>query len=122
MKALNALLRSEEALYINQFNQYGFEWVDLNHRDDCVLTYRRIGKEEGDDVLVVLNLNPVPKEQWEITVGRKYTTEIFSSDDEKFWGTGKYKNESIECEATDEKANRYKLKVKLPPLSGIVLK
>ncbi len=122
IKALNALLRSEESLYINQFNQYGFEWVNLNHRDDCVLVYRRIGKEAGDDVLIILNLNPVPKESWEIHVGREYTQEIFSSDDEKFWGTGKYKNESIECETIDAEAKRYQIKVKLPPLSGIVLK
>jgi len=122
VKALNEVLRSEEALYINQFNVYGFEWVDLNHRDDCVLVYRRMGKEKDGDLLIVLNLNPIPKKDWEINVGRKYTKEIFNSDDERFWGTGDYKNETIECEALDEEQTRYKIKVKLPPLAGIVLK
>lgn len=131
IKALNALLKSEGALYENQFNIYGFEWIDLNHRDDCVLVYRRAGKE--DDVLVFLNLNPVPKEAWQITVNKKYTKELFNSDDERFWGTGKYMNEAIVCEeivqdkkgdetsATDAK-KKYKLTVKLPPLSGVVIK
>ena len=122
LKALNAILRSEEALYINQFNSYGFEWVDVNHRDDCVLVYRRIGKEKDDDVLVVLNLNPLPKEHWEIHVGRQYKGEIFNSDEERFGGTGKYINQTIESEAVGDDNKRYRIKVKLPPLAGIVLK
>jgi len=28
------LLRSEPALYENQFNMFGFEWVDLRHREE----------------------------------------------------------------------------------------
>ncbi|RYF84328.1 MAG: hypothetical protein EON98_09540 [Chitinophagaceae bacterium] len=131
MKALNRLLCNEPALYEDQFNQQGFEWGDLNHRNDCVVVYKRKGKTKGDDVLVLLNLNPVPKENWEVVVDRKYKEEIFNSDDIAFWGTGDYLNETIKCEllVSDEKNNlentnkkNYKLTVKLPPLAGIVLK
>lgn len=134
VKALNKLLCTEKALYENQFNQYGFEWVDLNHRDQCVMVYRRKGKKAEDDVLVILNLNPVPKPDWEITVNRPYEQEIFNSDGEEFWGTGEYMNEKIECslikadngeekvEVEAEKEKQYRLKVNLPPLAGIVLK
>jgi 1,4-alpha-glucan branching enzyme len=31
---LNQLLQQEAALHQNQFNQKGFEWVDLNHRQN----------------------------------------------------------------------------------------
>ncbi|HUC82262.1 MAG TPA: alpha amylase C-terminal domain-containing protein, partial [Flavisolibacter sp.] len=133
---LNNLLRDQPALYANQFNEHGFEWVDLNHRDNCVMVYRRKGKEKGDDLLVLLNLNPIPKDAWEVMVDREYSEEVFNSDDVKYWGTGNYGNESFRCELVvpetlasaekksleKEEKKKYKLTVKLPPLAGIVLK
>jgi 1,4-alpha-glucan branching enzyme len=130
VKALNELLRTEPALYENQFNQYGFEWGNLNHRDDCVVSYLRKGRKDGEEVLVLLNLNPVPKQFWEVTTNKAYTTELFNSDDVQYGGTGQYMNETISCESlANEKAGskaeqpkKFKLSVKLPPLAGIVLK
>lgn len=121
VKALNHILKEEAALYSNQFNMDGFEWVDLNHRDDCVVVYRRKGKEKEDDLLIILNLNPVPKEAWEITVTTAYTKVVFNSDDVAYGGTGNYNNETIHAEPVDDD-KKYRLKVKLPPLAGIVLK
>ncbi|HEY1023171.1 MAG TPA: 1,4-alpha-glucan branching protein GlgB, partial [Flavisolibacter sp.] len=60
VKALNHLLTSEPALYECQFSPGGFQWVNLNHRDECVVVYKRMGKKEAEDILVILNLNPVP--------------------------------------------------------------
>ena len=34
---LNQLLTGQPALYENQFNSFGFEWVDLQHRDESVV-------------------------------------------------------------------------------------
>ncbi|MFI5188203.1 MAG: 1,4-alpha-glucan branching protein GlgB, partial [Chitinophagales bacterium] len=43
---LNRLLQDEPALYENQFSIYGFEWVDLNHRAETVVSFRRKGKNK----------------------------------------------------------------------------
>jgi 1,4-alpha-glucan branching enzyme len=122
VKALNHLLKDEPSLYSHQFKQDGFEWVDLAHRNDCVMVYKRKGKKAEDDVLVILNLNPIPKREWEVTVYKKYSEEIFNSDSKEFWGTGDYTNEILKCTLTDEDTNKYQLLVDLPPLAGIVLK
>src|SRR5690606_7533961 len=71
VRDLNALLRSEPALYENQFNIFGFEWIDLNHRPESVIAYRRKGKQPKDDLLVVLNLTPVVRRDWKIQVKDK---------------------------------------------------
>jgi 1,4-alpha-glucan branching enzyme len=42
---LNQLLQQEAALHQNQFNQKGFEWVDLNHRQESVISFKRKGKK-----------------------------------------------------------------------------
>ena len=120
---LNALLRNEPALYENQFTIYGFEWVDLNHRSESIVSYRRKGKRTEDDLLVILNLTTVVRNDWEVFVNNKeFTGEIFNSDDKKYWGTGDAFNPDIRSELVDEEQKVYKLTLNLPPLGGIVLK
>ena len=120
---LNALLRDEPALYENQFSMYGFEWVDLNHRAESIVSYRRKGKKTEDDLLIILNLTPVVRNDWEVYVNDKeFTKEIFNSDNKKYWGTGDVFNPEIRSELVDEEQKMYKLTLNLPPLGGIVLK
>ena len=71
---------------------------------------------------MILNLNPVPKENWEVIVKREYTTEVFNSDDSKYYGSGFFINDRIECVPLEDDETKYRLTVKLPPLAGIVLK
>jgi 1,4-alpha-glucan branching enzyme len=122
VKDLNHLLTSEEALYVNQFNTQGFEWVDLNHRDESVVVYRRKGKKDGDDLLVILNLTPMVRMDWVIDVRHIYNAEIFNSDAEKYGGSGNIYNPDIRTETLDREEDRYRLTINLPPLAGIILK
>lgn len=123
VQKLNELYRSEPALYEKQFEPGGFEWVDLNHRSDSVMVYKRKGKKEKDDVLVILNVTPVVRNDWEIYVhGKGKWTEIFNSDAKEFWGTGDVFNPSIPSELVDKPSGCYKIKVHLPALGAVVLR
>jgi 1,4-alpha-glucan branching enzyme len=120
---LNKLLTAQPALYENQFNIHGFEWVDLNHRQECVVVYRRKGKEEAEDLLVILNLTPVVRWNWSIEItGRTYEKEIFNSDAEKYGGSGHVSNPEPKSELLDKEEKKYRLIVHLPALAAIVLK
>ena len=120
---LNKLLVAEPALYQNQFNIDGFEWVDLNHRAESVICYKRKGKKKTDDILVILNLTPVVRNDWDIyTYSKVFTKEIFNSDSTKYWGTGNVFNPDIRSELVDKDQKLYKLTLNLPPLAAIILK
>ena len=120
---LNKLLKNEPALHENQFSPEGFEWVDLNHRQESVAVYKRKGKKQADDLLIVLNMTPVVRNDWEIyTTGKMYKQELFNSDDKAYWGTGNVFNPDLRCELVDKGQKMYKLTVNLPPLGGIILK
>lgn len=123
VRDLNHLLRAEPAMYENQFNIHGFEWVDLNHREETVVVYRRKGKNPGDDLLVVLNLTPVVRHHWKIvTHGKSAWKEIFNSDDKKYWGSGDVYNPEIAVNPVDKNEDMYEINVHLPPLGALVLK
>jgi 1,4-alpha-glucan branching enzyme len=123
VKDLNRILKTAPALFCNQFSIEGFEWVDLNHRDESIIVYRRRGTKKSDDLLIILNLTPVPRTDWEIELyDNYYTKEIFNSDSEKYWGSGHFHNPVIRREVVNKDEKKYRIIVNLPPLAGIILK
>jgi 1,4-alpha-glucan branching enzyme len=123
VRDLNNLLRNEPAMYENQFNIYGFEWVDLNHPAECVVAYRRKGKDPANDLLIILNLTPIARYDWKVyTHGKKEWREIFNSDAKHYWGTGDVFNPEIITTPLDKNDNMYEINVHLPSLGAIVLK
>ncbi len=123
VRDLNRILKASPALFCSQFNEEGFQWVDLSHREESVVVYKRMGKRPDDELLVVLNLTPVPRWDWLVEVeGREYTKEIFNSDSERYGGSGTIFNPDIRQEETSEEKEFYQLKLNLPPLGAIILK
>lgn len=123
VKDILHLFKEEPAFYEKQFSKDGFEWHDLNHRNECVVSYRRKGDKPKDDVLVILNMTPVVRLNWKVQIrGKDKWKEIFNSDKKKYWGTGDVYNPDIEIEVLDKKEDLVELTVHLPALGAIVLK
>ncbi len=123
VRDLNFLYRDNPALHEKQFDPSGFEWGDLNHRQEAVITFKRKCGKLKEEVLVILNMTPVVRENWVLYVhGKKDWKEIFNSDNKEYWGTGNVFNPSIQSELVDKKNKTYKLTLHLPPLAGIILK
>ncbi len=120
---LNKLYTSQPALYECQFDEKGFEWIDLNHRNECVIVYMRKGKKSKENVLVVFNMTPVKRENWKIYVYEKKEWQIiFNSDNKKFWGTGDLDNQAVHTTLVDKKSKLYEINLHLPSLGVLVLK
>ncbi len=123
VRDLNLLYRSEPALYELQFDEKGFEWIDLNHRDESVIVYMRKGKKESENVLAVFNMTPVPRYDWKIAVhGKSNWNIIFNSDAAKYWGSGQNEEQEIQTTLVDKKNKSYEIKLYLPSLGGLILK
>jgi 1,4-alpha-glucan branching enzyme len=83
----------------------------------------RKGTKATDNVLVILNMTPVVRNDWNVYVYEKSEwEEIFNSDAKEFWGTGDVFNPKIKADLVDEPSNCYKLTLHLPALAGIVLR
>jgi 1,4-alpha-glucan branching enzyme len=121
VKGLNHLYKSCPALHELQFKASGFEWVDLNHREEEVICYRRKGKEKKDDLLIILNMTPIVRHNWKVRVyGKSSWVEIFNSDAVKYWGTGDVYNPTPHCQLIDKNTELYEINVHLPALGGII--
>ena len=122
VKALNHLYKTQPALYELQFDQGGFEWVDLNHRSEGVIVFKRKGKLKKDDLLIILNTTPVVRLDWKIEVFDKADwKEIFNSDAIEFYGTGDVFNPSLTATPVENKKHAFILNCHLPALAAIIL-
>jgi 1,4-alpha-glucan branching enzyme len=121
--SLNHLLTSYPALYELQFDPAGFEWVDLSHRAESVIAYKRKGRKRGNEILVLLNLTPVVRENWIVELkGHLFKQEIFNSNALEFGGTGDVFNPALLPVMINKKEKIYQLTVHLPALGAVVLK
>ena len=121
VKDLNHLYTTEPSLYQNQFNRNGFEWVEANDGNNSIYIYLRKGENEDEVTMTVLNLTPRVFD-YKIGVDEGTSWEvILNSDDEKYGGSG------VIAEVIDEEDDEWMFRpnaiiVKLPALSGVVLK
>ncbi len=122
VQALNEIYKNNPALFELQFDPKGFEWVEINKREEAVIAFKRKGLKPENDVLVVMNMTPVPRHQFPIHVqGKKVWSAIFNSDSKIYGGAGDLTNTSIQVIPQDEKGDWNQLLLNLPALSAIVL-
>lgn len=123
VSTLAHLLRQEPALYEQQYNQEGFAWHDLDHREESVICFRRMTKTNDQELMVILNMTPKERLEWTVGVDSADNwLEIFNSDEKKYWGTGNYVNKTVISPINQKNARLYEIKLSLPPLGGCILK
>lgn len=123
VKDLNKLYKKEPALYQKQFSHEGFEWIDHGDHENSVLSYIRKGKEEKDNLIIILNLTPVPRENYRVGFPKTGSLkEVFNSDAKKYNGTGNYKNTTIVTETKEWNTRKQSIELNLPPLGMIAFK
>lgn len=123
MAKLNEFYRGEPALFTQDFDQAGFEWIDCSDNRHSVVSFLRRDKGTGDFVVVVCNFTPQPHSHYRIGVPEKgYYKELFNSDARDFGGSNMG---NLGGKWSDDWAfhNRpFSLDLTLPPLGVIVLK
>jgi 1,4-alpha-glucan branching enzyme len=120
VKDLNHLYKTHPALFTHDFEHQGFEWIDCHDIQQSIISFRR--KCEFEDLVVVLNFTPVPRENYRIGVPEAGTyTEIFNSDSGYYDGSNRG-NGAVLSEPTPWMNLSHSINLTLPPLGGIILK
>ena len=89
MKALLKLYKEQPALFEEDYDPDGFEWINVMETEKNMLTFIRRGKKKDSTLVVVCNFSALPYEKYQMGVPYpgKYK-EIFNSDAKIYGGTG----------------------------------
>jgi len=121
IKDLNALYKSEKALYEKQFSHEGFEWIDTADNQNCILLYKR--KSEDESLIMAVNFTPVPQKFYRVGISEKGTyRELFNSDHERYGGSNVLNTIPIATEELPFHGRDHSLEMTIPPLGLVVLK
>jgi 1,4-alpha-glucan branching enzyme len=123
VKDLNALFKTEKAIYEQQYDPAGFEWVDFADDVQSVIVFLRKGIEPEDQILVICNFTPETREGYQIGISEpgKWKT-IFNTDDSKYSGSGFTEGNSYKTSKKSYHGRSNSLMIDLPPLALIALK
>lgn len=130
IKDFNKLYLENSALYFNDSDMIGFEWMDCARPKTSTVAFVRRGKTKTKQLMFILNFTPVAHEKYKVKAPCKGKyTEIINSDDVKYGGQGRMNPEPITAKkkASDSKKKTsktevcYEIECYLPPLSVVVL-
>ncbi len=122
IKDLNKMYKSNPALYQKQFKPDGFQWIEYNDQENTVISFIRKGNDPKDDLIVVCNFTPMPRENYRLGVPKNSTLKLlFNSDDKKYSGSGVGKK-TVKPSKTSWNGHEQSVLLNLPPLGVVVYK
>lgn len=120
---INRVYRNEPALYELDFDNRGFSWLDYKDWENSVISFMRRGNNSEDDIMVVCNMTPVPRENYRIGVSHKGRwKEILNSDALVYGGSGKGNMGAVDSTPVPYHGYYNSISVTLPPLGVLFLK
>ena len=124
IKALNHFYKDQPALWQHSFDEEGFKWIDADDSEQSIISFVRHGNRLADDLVVLINFDPRSYQNFRMGVPREGDyQEVFNTDDAEFGGTGGYREEGVISSHPDPwNGQKQSIKLKVPPLGGIVLK
>jgi len=118
---LTRVYRDHTALHVFDVDPRGFEWVDPGNAVQSVLSFLRLGTDEGDAVLVVCNFTPTVHERFRVGVpaGGRWR-ELLNSDAAIYGGSGVV-NAGVEASTPGAHGRAQAVEIRLPPLAVVFL-
>ncbi len=122
IEELNKVYTEQTALHKLDNNPYTFMWLDVDNRDLGLLMWVR-QDSDGNQVLIVLNLNTVAKTGFRIGVPTSGAYhEILNTDNAKFGGANILNDEYIHTQSTPWQGQNQSLEINIGPLAAVIFK
>jgi len=103
VKILNQIYKNEKSMWENNHNWEGFMWNNADDSDNGVFAFSRISRS-NEEILVVLNMTPVPHEIYRIGVNRVDEYQLILDSDLSNFGGSNYIKIQLDkkCKTTDK--------------------
>lgn len=121
VKELNKLYQKYDAMYVNDYDPSGFEWMSVMDADHSTVSFVRRGKTAKDQLLFICNFTPVERDDFLVGVPCAGTyTLLLSSDEKRFGGTGVKNKKTLAATSRKHDGRDHSICMNLPPLSVTV--
>jgi 1,4-alpha-glucan branching enzyme len=120
---LNQLYLAEPGLWQADFDSTGFEWIDASDNHNSVMSFIRREPDRVSEIVVILNLTPVPRPKYRIGLPRPGKWfEVLNSDAAIYGGSNTGNYGSVMADDQDKHNQSYSAEFTLPPMSIIAFK
>ena len=118
VRDLNHYYLDHPALWSNDTNWEGFQWISCDDWQQSVISFRRID-DKGKEVIVVCNFCPVERTGYKIGVPRAGAyVPVLSSDDAKYGGAGT-PLAPVKAKKEELHGLKYSIELTLPAMSTV---
>ncbi len=116
VKALLSIYRNYPALYQDDNNFNGFEWINANDTQKSIYSFVRKSRTGRKNLLFVCNFTPMERKDYRVGVPMKRQYKlIFNSDEERFGGSGAERPQIYKAEKREWDGREYSIGYELPP-------
>ncbi len=118
---LNRMYTSHQALWEQDFSNEGFSWLDLEDRNNSIISFARFGKNRQDHLVGIFNYTPQVFSDYKLGLpdNCRYR-EIFCSDYAIYGGSEGSDKRTCQPIAKPYAQAKYHTKITIPPLAGVV--
>ena len=121
IRALNRFYKSHKALWENDRDWDGFQWLVADDNYNNVLVFQRTDRS-GKSLVAVINFSPVAVEGYRFGVPPKARyEELFNTDEERWGGSGVTNPQPIKTECIPSHQQAQSIAVRVPPLGAVIL-
>ena len=118
---LNQLYAGAPGLWQADYDYAGFSWIDCNDRENSVLSFLRQTPDGVNQLVVILNLTPVPRPNYRIGLprGGKWK-EVLNSDAAVYGGSNQGNFGGVTAQNHSCHGHQNSAEFNLPPLSVMI--
>lgn len=121
VRDLNFLYRNHAALQVD-FDPNGFTWVDMNDREQSIISFLRFAPDRRSAILCLFNFTPCPRHDYRIGVPfAGEWREILNSDAAHYGGANIGNGGAIHSGHIPNHGHAHSLNLTIPPLGGVFL-
>jgi len=120
---LNRFYNASPALWQADYDHAGFCWIDCTDTENSVLSFYRQTSNGSDQVVVIMNLTPVPREHYRVGMPRGgFWREVLNSDAGIYGGSNQGNLGGINAGGAKCHGQPHSAEFYLPPMSVLVFR
>ncbi|MBC2725237.1 1,4-alpha-glucan branching protein GlgB [Desulfosporosinus sp.] len=123
VRDLNKLYINEKALWENDQDWSGFEWIDVQNHEQSILIFCRKTRNTEDFLIILINFQTNCYENFRLGVPKQGNYQELFNSDQEIYGGNNYTNQSLlKAEKVSWHGQGFSIIIKVAPLGFIVLK